>query len=108
MVETNRDKFYKKYNLDKSKGTSLDKVSELTGIKRSILDEVMKRGRGAHKNNPQSVRSLSGKKIGGSSLKGKMSANQWAMARIYSFIMKGKTWYTADKDLAEKVKKSKK
>lgn len=108
MVETNRDKFYKKYNLDKSKGTSLNKVSELTGIKRSILQSVYNRGVGARKNNPQSVRSVSGKKIGGSSLKGKMSANQWAMARVYSFIMKGKTWYTADKDLAEKVKSSKK
>ena len=58
----------------------------------------------AHKNNPQSVRSLSGKKIGGKSLKGKMSAQQWAMARVYAFVMKGKTYKTADKDLADKVK----
>lgn len=108
MVETNRDKFYKKYNLDKSKGTSLDKVSELTGIKRSILDEVMKRGRGAHKNNPQSVRSLSGKKVGGKSLKGKMSAQQWSQARLYSFVMGGKTRQTADRDLWQKHLKNKK
>lgn len=30
---------------------------------------------------------------------------QWAMARVNSFITKGKTWSTADSDLAKKVKK---
>jgi len=54
------------------------------------------------------VRSKSGKKIGGASLKGKMSATQWGQARIYSFVMKGSgTWGKADKDLADKVRASK-
>jgi len=37
-----------------------------------------------------------------------MSSAQWAMARVYSFIMKQKgTWSGADKDLADKVKAKK-
>mgnify|MGYP007073293957 FL=1 len=44
---------------------------------------------------------------GGKSLKGKMSGPQWAMARIYSFVMKGPTWKGADKDLADMVRKKK-
>jgi len=33
---------------------------------------------------------------------------QWAYARINSFLTKGKTYYTADADLAKKARKSKK
>ena len=50
------------------------------------------------------MRSLDGKKRGGKSLKGKMSGEQWGMARVYSFVMGGKTRTTADKDLWEKHK----
>jgi hypothetical protein len=74
----------------------------------SILDKVYDRGLAAHKNNPQSVRSLSGKKVGGKSLKGKMSAQQWSQARLYSFVMGGKTRQTADRDLWQKHLKNKK
>jgi len=35
------------------------------------------------------------------------SKEQWAMARVYAFVMKGKTYKTADKDLADKLKKKK-
>ena len=76
----------------------------------SILDKVYDRGVGARKTNPQSVRSVSNpsKKPGGTSLRGKMSAEQWAMARVYSFVMKQPgTWQKADKDLADKVRKKK-
>ena len=104
MVETNKHKFNKKYKFPKDASHSISEISKLTGIKKSILDEVMSRGKGARKSNPQSVRSLDGKKRGGSSLQGKMSAEQWGMARIYSFVMGGKTRTTADKDLWEKHK----
>tara|TARA_R100001591_G_scaffold54847_1_gene64760 strand:- start:18882 stop:19193 length:312 start_codon:yes stop_codon:yes gene_type:complete len=62
------------------------------------------------KQNPQSVRSATtGKKIGGRSLKGKMSAEQWGQARVYSFVMKQSgTWGKADKDLADQVRGMKK
>ena len=108
MVETNKQKFNKKYGFPKDEGHSKAEISKLTGISKSILDKVYDRGVGARKSNPESVRSLDGKKRGGKSLKGKMSAEQWAFGRIYSFVMGGKTRSTADKDLWEKHKKSKK
>lgn len=105
MVYTNKMKFNKRYGQKLQQPNSKKDISKLTGISMSILDAVYYRAIAAHKNNPQSVRSLSGKKIGGKSLKGKMSAPQWGMARVYSFVMKRPgTWGKADKDLADKVR----
>lgn len=107
MVLTNKQKFNKKYGFKRDEPHSKAEISKLTGISKRILDQVYDRGLGARKSNPQSVRSLSGKKVGGKSLKGKMSGPQWAMARVYSFAVGGKTRQTADKDLWEKHLKSK-
>ena len=108
MVMTNKMKYNKKYNQPADTPNSKAKISKQTGIPKRILDKVWDRGRGARLSNPESVRSAkTGKKVGGKSLKGKMSAQQWAQSRIYSFVMKGPTWRTADKDQADKVKKLK-
>ena len=107
MTLTNKQKYNKKYGFKKDESHSKKDISKKTGIPMSILDKVYDRGLGARKSNPESVRSLSGKKVGGKSLKGKMSGPQWAMARIYSFVMKGPTWKGADKDLANMVRKKK-
>ena len=103
-MSTNKEKFNKRYGQPLNKSNSKKDISKLTGISMSILDKVYDRGLAAHKNNPQSVRSLSGKKVGGKSLKGKMSAQQWAMARVYSFAVGGTTRRTADRDLWTKHK----
>jgi hypothetical protein len=109
-MPTNKQKFNKKYGFKSDEGHSKAEIARLTGIPVRILTQVENRGKGARKSNPQSVRRLSdGKKVGGSSLKGKMSADQWGTARIYSFVMKQPgTWGKADKDLADKVKAMKK
>ena len=109
MVITNKDKYNAKYNYPKGTSHSKRDISKKTGIPIRILDKVYDRGLGARKSNPSSVRRASdGKKVGGKSLKGKMSGPQWAMARIYSFVTKQKgTWNGADKDLASEVKKLK-
>lgn len=108
MVTTNKNRFNKKYKQPLDKSNSKAEIVKLTGIPKRILDEVYDRGLAAHKNNPESVRSVSGKKIGGKSLKGKMSASQWGQSRLYSFLMKQEgTWKRADADLAKKVKKLK-
>ena len=99
MALTNKQKFNKKYGFPRDAGHSKAEISRLTGVPMRTLNKVYDRGLGARKSNPQSVRSLSGKKVGGKSLAGKMSGPQWAMARIYSYVMKGRTYYTADKDL---------
>lgn len=108
-MTTNKQKFNKKYGFKPDAGHSIAEISRLTGISTSILNQVMSRGKGARKSNPQSVRNVkTGKKVGGTSLKGKMSATQWGQARIYSFVMKQPgTWGKADKDLADKVRASK-
>jgi hypothetical protein len=113
-MSTNKNKFNIKYGFKRDEPHSKTEIAKITGIPKtgipkSILDQVYDRGVGARKSSPESVRSASsGKKIGGSSLRGKMSANAWAMGRVYSFVMKQKgTWGSADKDLADKVKKKK-
>lgn len=107
---SNKNKFNSKYGFPKDKGHSRAEISRLSGISIGILNQVFRRGVGARKSNPQSVRSAStGKKVGGGSLRGKMTANQWGTARIYSFVMKAPgTWGKSDKDLADKVRASSK
>ena len=109
MVVTNKEKYNAKYGFPKDQSNSKANISKTTGIPKRILDKVYDRGVGARKTNPESVRNVkSGKKTGGKSLRGKMSAEQWAMARVYSFVMKQSgTWGKADKDLADEVKKLK-
>lgn len=99
-MATNKQRFNKKYGFKSNEPHSKQEISKLTGVSMGILDKVYYRGVGARKSNPQSVRSAStGKKVGGGSLKGKMSGPQWGYARIYSFVMGGKTQTTADADL---------
>lgn len=94
-MPTNKEKFNKKYKQKKDQPNSKKDISKLTGIPIKILDEVYDRGLGAYRTNPQSVRP---------SVK---SPQQWAMARVYSFVVKGPTWRGPDKDLADKVRKLK-
>ena len=92
---TNKEKFNMRYNQPKSKSNSKQDISRLTGISMGILDKVYDRGMGAYRTNPGSVRPTV------------KSPQQWAMARVYSFAVGGKTRQTADADLWEKHKKKK-
>ena len=94
-MSTYKQKFNLKYKQPKNQANGKDDIVKLTKIPKRILDKVYDRGVGAYKTNPKSVRP---------SVK---SPEQWAMARVYSFVMKGPTWKTADADLAKKVKKLK-
>jgi hypothetical protein len=83
---THRKNFLKKYGLE-DKGYSLTELAKISGISRPTLQEVYNRGIGAYKTNPTSVR------MKGSFMKGvvapmskKLSKEQWAMARVYSFL----------------------
>lgn len=77
--------YVKKYGAE-NVGT-IEKISKITGIKLKILKEVYKRGIGAW---------TSGHRPG-------VKPAQWAMARVYSFVMGGKTTEKADKDLWEQL-----
>jgi len=104
-MSTNKQKFNKRYKQPLNKPNSKKDINKLTGISMSILDKVYDRGLGAHRSNPGSVRNVRGVKGGGGQ---KMSAPQWAMARVYSFAVGGTTRQTADKDLWQKHLKNKK
>ncbi len=64
------------------------------------LLQVYRRGVGAWKTNPESVRLKSGEKNYSSSRRGKMPKEQWALARTNAFINKKPTvYYGADNDI---------
>jgi hypothetical protein len=85
--------FKKKHGIPVGDGLSLKEIAKLSGMPVKALQEVYNRGIGAYKTNPSSVRPQV------------KSKEQWAMARIYSFVMKqAGTWGKADKDIREKFK----
>ena len=105
-MSTWKQRFNKKYGFEKDTAHSRAEISRLTGIPSGILSEVYKRGVGAWQTNIESVRvAKTGKKDPKASRNVKMGKEQWAMARIYSFVMGGKTQKTADADLWEKFNK---
>ena len=68
----------------------LENKSDKSGISYGILKQVYDRGMAAWKG---------GHRPG-------TTPQQWAFARVNSFITKGKTYYTADADLAKKARKN--
>ena len=78
MVETYRNKFNKKYGFPKDASHSISEISKLTGYKKSGLETILEKGRGAFYSNHQSVRPQV------------KDPTQWGLARIYSAVMGGK------------------
>ena len=88
-IFTSNDDFYTAKQINE-KITGLETKSKESGISYSILKQVYDRGMAAWK---------TGHRPG-------TTSQQWAFARVNSFITKGSgTWGKADKDLASKVKK---
>ena len=84
---------------------SLRSKATESGMPYYALLEVYKRGIGAWKTNPESVRLKSGEKNYSASRAGKMGKEQWAMARVNAFISKRKSVYRgADDDIRVKYK----
>ena len=79
MVLTYKQKFNKQYKFPLDTPHSLADVSKITGYKLSGLQTIFNKGIGAFKTNPESVRPTV------------KSPEQWAMARVYSAVMGGKT-----------------
>ena len=72
-----------------------------------MLQQVYNRGIGAWKTNITSVRVRGtfekNPDLGRYPRAARLPKEQWAMARVYSFIDRGKTFYTADEDLARMI-----
>jgi len=83
---TRRKRILKKYDL-KEDGYSVEELADVTGVPEETLQEVYNRGIGAYKTNPRSVR-LKGsyRKNVDAPMSQKLSKEQWAMARVYSFL----------------------
>lgn len=104
---TYKQKFNKFFDFNKDEPHSIDELAEISDIPLKILKEVEQRGLGAYDSNPESVRLKNFKKdYSITDMSKKLSAQQWAIARVYGFIMlnpkqinKGKP----DRDLFEKL-----
>jgi hypothetical protein len=82
---THREAVFRRYGL--THGQTVAELSEVSGIPESVLQEVYNRGIGAYTTNPQSVRMKGSFKKGvNAPMSKKLSKEQWAMARVYSFI----------------------
>ena len=79
-TSTYTQRFRKKYGQNVK---SLPEISKATGVPLKTLQTVYNRGLAAWR---------TGHRPGA-------SPQAWGYARVHSFIMKGKTYYTADKDL---------
>ncbi len=89
-MPTYKQKFNKKYGFKKDASHSLAEISRLTGYKLSGLRTIVKKGEGAFKSNPSSVRPMV------------KSATQWGIARVYSAVMGGKASKIDAKHLVKK------
>ena len=73
-------RFHRKYG---DKIRTIPQISRATGVPIEVLQQVYRRGMAAWR---------TGHRPGA-------SQQAWAWARVYSYVMKGKTYYTADKNL---------
>lgn len=102
-MATNRIQFLRKKGLDTNKSYSIHELAKIANVSEAALNAVYRRGLGAHRSNLESVRlkdfskNPDTKKYPASS---RLSASQWGFARIYSFLNRGKTYKTADADIA--------
>lgn len=84
---THREKVLHRLGLSTDKGYSITSLARLTGYSPRTLQEVYNRGIGAYKTQPSSVRMKGSFKKGvNAPMSMKLSKEQWAMARVYSFL----------------------
>jgi len=83
---THRANFLKTHKLE-DRGYTMAELSKISAVPLETLAEVYKRGIGAYKGNPKSVR-LKGSFVKGvnAPMNKKLSKEQWAIARVYSFL----------------------
>lgn len=86
-IKTKPSQYTLQFNKIFPDAKSLQKKAKKTGVPISIIRKVYKRGLAAWR---------TGHRPGA-------NAQQWGYARVHSFLVKGKTFYTADKDLAQKA-----
>jgi hypothetical protein len=91
-VKTKKSGYTKKWYARFPKAKSLAAKSKASGVPLKYIKQVYNRGMAAWR---------TGHRPGA-------TQQQWAYARVHSFLTKGKTYSTADADIAAKVRDSKK
>lgn len=89
MVLTNKQKFNKKYGFKLNEPHSKCEIARLSKISCKQADAIIKKGEGAFRTNPQSVRPFV------------KNATQWGFSRLYSAVMNGKSARIDAKELAK-------
>jgi len=84
-MPTRRESFLTKKNLP-DKSYSLKELAKIAGIPTHTLQLVYNRGVGAYKTDPDSVRIKGTFEKRPAPMSMKLSKEQWAMARVYSFL----------------------
>jgi len=83
-------------------------LAKFVGVPLKALQEVYNRGIGAWKSNPESVRLKrdfsKNPNLAKYPRSTRLTKEQWAYARVYSFLDKGTTYRTADHDIAVEYK----
>jgi hypothetical protein len=83
---TRRERYLKSKGLP-DRSYSIKELSTISGVAPATLQKVYNRGIGAYRTNPTSVRMKgSFKKNVAAPRSQKLSKEQWAMARVYSFL----------------------
>ena len=90
MVLTYKKRFNKKYGFPLNQSHSIEDISKITGYKLSGLKTIYKKGIGAYKTSPQSIRP------------NVKSPEQWAYSRIYASVSPGSKSYNIDKSHLKK------
>jgi hypothetical protein len=83
-VKTRRSSYTERFHKKYPGVTSLPDIAKATGVSKAVLQKVYDRGMAAWR---------TGHRPGA-------SQQAWGMARVHSFVLKGKTYRTADSDLA--------
>lgn len=89
-VKTRKSKYTLSWEKKFPKSKSLEKMSKSSGVPVKYLKEVFNRAKAAWTH---------GHRVGA-------TPEQWGYARVRSFLLKGKTYYTADSDLVKQAKES--
>ena len=86
-IKTKPSRYTKQWRKYFPNATSLESKSNLTGVPLEIIEKVYDKGMAAWR---------TGHRPGA-------NAQQWGYARVHSFLVKGKTFYTADRSLGIKA-----
>lgn len=107
-MPTNREQVLRNLGLPADTSLSVKELARIIKVPTEALQEVYNRGVGAWKTNPESVRLKKDfSKNPNMALyprSARLSKEQWAMARVYSFVNRGKTFRTTDADIAKKYR----